>query len=126
GESYEYCTWTDKILESDIYLRGAQGFQSKTGHHVILFYTMNPEPAGSTRVCTDEDMGKFRFAVGTGGEGVTNVLPQDLALYIPKGAQLVMNHHYLNASDKVMEAQSAINIQLAEPGKKYTRAGAAA
>jgi hypothetical protein len=126
GKDYEYCTWTDKILTEDIDIKGAKGFQSKTGHHVILFYTMHPEPPGTTRICNEEDMGKMRFAMGTAGEGVANEMPGDLVMHIPKGAQLIANHHYLNPYDKTYEAQSAINVRLADKGAKVTRSGAVA
>jgi hypothetical protein len=126
GKDYEYCTWTDKILTEDIDVKSAKGFQSKTGHHVILFYTMNPEPAGTTRVCNEQDMGKMRFALGSAGEGVANEMPGDLVMRIPKGAQIVANHHYLNPYDKTYEAQSAINIKLADKGRPSVRSGAVA
>jgi hypothetical protein len=126
GESYEYCTWTDHIVDHDIDIKAAKGFQSQSGHHVILFYTMAKQPPGTTRLCKDEDMASFRFAVGTGGEGVENIAPGDLVYHIPAGAQIVANHHYLNAGDRTLEAQSAINLRLAEPGAKTVRSGAVA
>src|SRR5262249_52591107 len=61
GKDYEVCTWTDKILTEDMDVKAAKGFQSKTGHHVVLYYTLNVQPAGTQRICNDEDMGKFRF-----------------------------------------------------------------
>jgi hypothetical protein len=126
GNDYEYCTWTDKILDEAIDIKAAKGFQSETGHHVILFYTMSPEPPGTTKICNEEDMGKMRFAIGTAGEGVDNVMPGDLVMHIPKGAQLIANHHYLNPSPHEMEAQSAINVTLADKATKHTRSGAVA
>lgn len=128
GKDYEYCTWTDKIVDEDIAIKSAQAFQSKTGHHVVVYYTTKLEAPGTQRVCKDEDMASFRFVIGAGGEGVAdkNELPGDLAQRIPKGAQLVMNHHYLNPGDKTMEAQSAVNVRLLPKGEKYTPAGAIA
>ena len=126
GGSYEYCTWTDKTMTEDTFVRSSQGFQSKTGHHIVLFYTDRPQPAGTQRLCADDDMATMRFAIGAGGEGLVNALPGDLALLIPKGAQLVMQHHYLNATAKVVEAQSAINVKLLDKGQAFTRAGALA
>jgi hypothetical protein len=126
GKDYEYCTWTDKILTEDLDIKSAKGFQSKTGHHVILFYTLHPQPAGTTRICDEEDMGQMRFAIGTAGEGVDNTMPGDLVMHIPKGAQLVANHHYLNPYGETMDAQSAVNVTLADKSKPMTRSGAVA
>jgi hypothetical protein len=128
GDSIEVCTWTDKVLDADIDVRGAQGFQTKTGHHLILYWTTKVQDAGTTRICKDEDMASFRYVIGAGGEGQDSkvALPGELAAHIPKGAQLVVNHHYLNAGAAPMDAQSAMNVELADPGKTYTRTGALA
>lgn len=124
GASDEYCSWTNIILDHDVWLKESVGFQSETGHHIIIYYTMTPAPAGQSRLCTDADMVSFRFGVGAGGEGVAedNKLPGDLAVHIPKGAQLVINHHYLNASAKpVAEAQSAVSVYYAAKNAKITQ-----
>ncbi len=126
GESYEYCTWTDKVVEEDTEIKSAKGFQTALGHHVILFYTEKKQPPGTTRLCTDDDMTSFRFALGTGGEGVENEAPGNLVYHIPKGAQLVANHHYLNGTPAKKSGQSAINVRLADPGKEYVRSGSVA
>src|SRR5579872_11871 len=113
GGSDEYCTWSNIILDQDIWVKESIGYQTETGHHIIVYYTPNPEAAGTTRICTDADMASFRFGVGAGGEGVSedNKLPGDLAVHIPKGSQIVLNHHYLNASSKpVAQAQSAVSV----------------
>ena len=123
GTSHEICTWTDHITETDLDLKAAKGFQTKLGHHVIMFYTEKKQPPGTTRECTEEDMTSFRFGIGTGGEGVENVLPGNLVYHIPKGVQMVINHHYLNATLNVATGQSAINFTFADPAVQSVRAG---
>ena len=126
GTSHEICTWTDRILTEDVLVKSVKGFQTAFGHHVILFSTKTYQPAGTTRECTDDDMATFRFAVGSKGEGDTNIAPGDLAYPIAKGSQIVLNHHYLNASLAVHSAQSAVNIFYAEPGQPFTPSGSMA
>lgn len=126
GTSYEYCTWTDQITQKDLEIKSMQGFQTKLGHHVILFYTSKTLPPGTTRECTDEDMASFRFAGASGGEGIESVAPGDLVHHVPKGMQLVVNHHYLNASQEMATGESALNIRFADPGVKSVRAGSLA
>jgi len=124
GGSYEYCTWTNVTLDHDVWIKSSQGWQTETGHHVIIFYNTNPQPA-QTRICSDSDMANFRFATGAAGEGASelNTLPGNLAVFIPKGSQIVVNHHYLNASTtSVPEAQSALNVLYADPGSTIERA----
>lgn len=121
GESKEICTWTNVITEQDIDIKSSRGVQSKIGHHVILFYTTKHQPAGQTRECSDDDMASFRFAIG--GDGLNVSAPGDLVFHIPKGAQLVMNHHYLNATPTAIDAQSAMNLYFATPSPSNIRAG---
>ena len=129
GGSYEYCSWSNVILKQDAWIKESEGWQTQSGHHVIVYYTMNPIAAGTNRLCTDSDMAGFRFAVGAAGEGIDQVqlLPGDLAVHIPAGAQIVINHHYLNAGTKDLpEAQSAVNIIFPPAGAKITQASSVA
>ena len=126
GSSHEICTWTDRTLDQDVFVKSVKGFQTETGHHAILFSTKTYQTPGTQRECTDDDMATFRFAVGSRGEGQENVAPGDLVYKIEKGAQIVVNHHYLNASPKVHDAQSALNVVYAEAGTPRTLSGALA
>ncbi len=123
SSSTEICTWSDKILDTPLDVKSATGFQTKTGHHIIVYYTTKVMPAGTTRACKDEDMASFRYVIGTGGEGAAALLPADLAAPIPAGAQIVLNHHYLNPGTTAVDAQSAVNVEMVTPGAKVTRSG---
>lgn len=125
GKDIEYCTWTDKIFTEDTYVKAARGFQSRSGHHIVINYvTGTRKPAGTTEVCGPKEMGDQRFVIGAGDQGqkTETVLPGDLVNIIPKGAQIVVNHHYVNPTAKVIElAQSAITVRLADTSKPFTR-----
>ncbi len=123
GTSYEYCTWTDQITTTELSVKAMEGFQTKIGHHVIMFYTTKMQPPGTTRECTEMDMASFRFAGGSAGEGAESVVPGNLVYKIPKGVQLVVNHHYLNATQNVLTGKSALNIRFANPGTPQVTAG---
>jgi hypothetical protein len=124
--SLEYCTWTDKILDAPIAIKSTKVFQSKGGHHAVLYYTSVKQPAGTTRVCTEDDMLTLRYGSASAGESAETTLPGDLVVPIPKGAQLVVNHHYLNAGVAPIVGQTAMNVRLADPGAPTTPAGALA
>jgi hypothetical protein len=128
GTDVEECTWTDLILDRDIDIRAIEGYQTIGGHHVGLFSTDKHQPAGTTRKCTDDDMATFRFSAASGAEGQDgkNEAPGDLVFHIPAGSQIVLNHHYINATGAPVDAQSAINIWLADAGKTYTPSGSIA
>jgi hypothetical protein len=121
GSDTEMCTWTNMIADKEIDVKAVQAYQSLTGHHVVLYTTKVQQPAGTTRVCTDDDMATFRFAAGAGGEGQAglNQAPGDLVYVVPAGYQVVLNHHYINATSDVHDAQSVMNVYYADPGQKY-------
>jgi hypothetical protein len=121
GSDNEFCTWTDLIVNHDVSMRAVQAFQTLTGHHVIMYTTSKLQPPGTTRLCTDDDMATFRFGAGAGGEGMggKNEAPGNLVFPVPAGTQIVLNHHYINATTQPHDAQSAINIWLADPGQTY-------
>jgi hypothetical protein len=126
GTDLEMCTWTDKVLEHQTDVRKTASVQTEPGHHVVVYYTTQKQPAGTSRPCTDTDMTTFRFLSGTGGDGISSEAPGDLVFRIPAGAQVVINHHYLNATDETLDAQSAINIDFADPGGTYRPSGSMA
>jgi hypothetical protein len=125
SSSQEWCTWTDQTADHDLDVNEVKAFQTKTGHHVVLFYTTVKQTPGTSRICTDDDMASFRFVSASGGEGSgDSKLPGDLIARVPKGAQFVINHHYLNAGLTAVDAQSAANVYFAPPGSSTTLSSA--
>jgi hypothetical protein len=122
AESYEYCTYTDVVMSQDTWVNASREVQTESGHHVIFYYTMNHVTPG-THLCTNAEMTDFQFAMPAGTKGQTLTLPGDLAVKIPKGAQIVVNHHYLNASaSTIAQAQSAIDVYYADQSVPHTPA----
>lgn len=112
----EVCTWTDAIVAQQTDVRETQAFQTEPGgHHVVVYYTTVKQPAGTQRLCTNDDMATFRLLSG-GGEGIVNQAPGNLVYRIPAGAQIVLNHHYLNTTDAMIDGQSGVNLKFADPG----------
>ncbi len=129
GADDEWCTWTDIVVDHDVDVRAVQAFQTTGGHHIVLYTTTKQQPPGTTRICTDDDMTTFRFSAGSGGEGQgygKNEAPGDLVYRIPAGSQVVLNHHYINATTQTRDAQSAMSIFLADPGVQYRLSGSLA
>ncbi|MGH7298207.1 MAG: hypothetical protein ACRELB_24925, partial [Polyangiaceae bacterium] len=121
GASDEYCYYTNMILPEDTWVSSNQGIQSETGHHIVLYYTINPQPVHQ-HLCGNDEMGEFQFGMGAGGGAGKQkfVLPSNLAVKLPKGAQIVVNSHYLNASaTPVAQAQSAIDVYYADPAVQH-------
>jgi len=124
GTDTEICTWTDQITTDTLDVRWTQGYQSSPGgHHIVIYYTMIHQPPGTQRVCTDQDMATFRIVSGNGEEGDRNVAPANLVYRIPAGAQIVLNHHWLNTTDETISGQAVVNVKPADPGTTYTASG---
>jgi hypothetical protein len=126
GTDNEVCVWTDVIFDKETDVRSSISYQNEPpGHHAILFYTLDKQPAGTQRICTDTDMASFRYLTGNAGNQVLNEAPEGLVFRIPKGAQVVVNAHYLNTSDEVVRGQSVVNVNFAPPGEYITSSNTA-
>src|SRR5262249_52488215 len=61
GADSEYCTWTDVVTDGAIDMRQVQGYQTLSGHHIVIYWTTVRQPPGTTRLCTEDDMATFRL-----------------------------------------------------------------
>lgn len=120
GTSHEMCSWTGIQVDHDIDLRKVVGYQAQTGHHIILYASHLNYPAGTSHECTDAEMASFRMVAASGSEGLPSEAPGDLVYRIDKGMYLVLQSHYLNASDDTVSSQSVLDIFYADPTKTYT------
>src|SRR5262245_46240328 len=111
GADLELCTWS-KVVDQDIDIKTVQGFQTEPGHHIIVYTSIVRQPEGTTRECAGTDTIELRFVAASAGEGQSaiNTAPGDLVFRVAKGNQIVINHHYLNASSRVMDGQSGVNV----------------
>jgi hypothetical protein len=111
GEDKTFCTYVDGVADKVTYLHDTYGSQTTFGHHALMQYTTTPQKPG-TRECPavdDLSMQPGQILGGTGGEGTAAVvLPSNVVTEIPRGAQFVINHHWINTSDKAVEGQAEI------------------
>ena len=94
GEDKMFCYH----LENDVadlaidYLLAQQG---AGGHHLALFTTTDPKPAGTLEDCSSpEANAKLQWFVLT-----FNRFPPGLAIHVPVGMHYVLQFHYINATD---------------------------
>lgn len=115
GADQEVCTWTEATVATDQDLVSTTGYQTVGGHHIILYATSVHQPVGTTRLCKDTDMVNFRMVGAAAGEGalkLSDYIPKGVVFRIPAGSQLVVNHHYINATDKTIDVQTAVDLLL--------------
>jgi hypothetical protein len=120
GDDVTYCTYSDTIAPEELFVHFTQGSQTKYGHHAILYYTSTPE-APRTEVCSGQGMETLTQLIGgTGGEGIVDFsgIPANAGTIIPKGAQFVIQSHWINTGDTDADGQAML---VTEPGPATDR-----
>lgn len=108
GNDMMFCTYTSFIAKEKFYLHDTKAVQSRFGHHAILQYSLNPQPPG-THECPAGSLEQQQSQIlGGMGEGQNVDYPANVVSEIPAGAQLMINHHWINTSDVEAEAQAEI------------------
>jgi hypothetical protein len=114
GEDVMWAEWVASPLDSDRDVIDVTGLQSKGGHHALLYATTNVQSVGTSRVWQDADQLTARTAGGIGGEGNDAIqLPPGVVFRIPKGSALMIQSHYLNATNETIEGRSVLDVKLA-------------
>lgn len=106
------CTYTDAVAERDRAIRATQGQQAPYGHHVTLYYTTSPRPQGQGSC--DGIMGAELNQIAPAPTGGAYVFASGAAVRWPKGAQLVLHSHYINATLAPIEAHDIVTVTLQE------------
>jgi hypothetical protein len=99
--------------EDDIRIRAATGKQMEGGHHIAIFVGLTGVPEDPVIDCAEISMGSLRFVTGAGGAGGQDlVMPDGVALNIKKGETIVIQSHYINASNEDRVVMDAIDLGL--------------
>src|SRR5688572_18315333 len=101
GEDRIICSYLDAYIEDDFDVARLAGYNTTGSHHIIL-YTTSLAQQPNTHDCTDEEMVWLSMVGGTGGDAAVSpeqMLPEGLVRRVKGGAQLVIQTHWLNASD---------------------------
>jgi hypothetical protein len=109
GSDMMFCTYVGEPAKEKYYLHDTKAVQSKYGHHAILQYSLNPQPPGTTHECPAGGLEQQQQQIiGGMGEGANIQYPDNVVSEIPAGAQLMINHHWVNASEADAEVQAQI------------------
>jgi hypothetical protein len=116
GADLEMCQWVTGPASAPQDVLDFTGAQSATGHHAILYATTETQfPVGESHPCTEQDMLSISFVGAIGGEGASNlkVLPDGLFFRLPANQALMINSHWVNATDQTVDGQAVIDIKFA-------------
>lgn len=118
GADIEYCSWIADPSTVDRDVMDVVGSQSATGHHAVLYATNATNfHVGESHECTVADMLHISFVGAIGGEGTATSaakLPDGLNFRLPAGQALMVNTHWLNATDNVVDGQAVIDVKFAD------------
>ena len=110
GTDVTYCSYLDAHIADETDVVHFRVTQSLSGHHAILYAAKQERPV-DTHVCTEDDMVNTRFIAAGGAESVgTIAIPDGLAFRIPAGTQLMMQTHWINATENTVDGQAVAYI----------------
>jgi hypothetical protein len=122
GSDATHCQYIQAPLDHDVDILDVEGFQSAGGHHAVAYASTSTAAVGTSRLCNSEDnLAQAGFLGGIGGEGGGGVkLPEGVAFRLPKGQSIMLNTHFLNTTDKMLDGQVAIDFKFVEVDGKRT------
>lgn len=103
GAERLYCHYVDN--EVDIAIDHTLGVQGPSGHHLALKGSTVRRPHGTFEDCTSGEANRALHDLHFGGN-----LPEDGALLIPAGAQLVVQTHHVNSTDAPLLVDDVLRL----------------
>jgi hypothetical protein len=126
GADLEYCQWVAGPAKTAQDVMDFKGVQSLGGHHAVLYATTETQFAvGESHICTVDDMVPVSFIGAIGGEGnggSASKLPDGLFFRVPEGEALMVNTHWLNATDDVLDGQAALDVEFGDADPSHVTA----
>jgi hypothetical protein len=108
GGDIMFCTYTHVVTSAVMYIHESRGVQSESGHHAILQYTTTPQAPG-THPCAPDSLEAQQSQIigGSGNEGTGAItLAPNVVSAVPAGAQLIINHHWINVGSTPIDVQA--------------------
>jgi hypothetical protein len=90
-------------------------------HHVGVFTDLMGAEHEATRECREMGVWGFIYGGGVGTGGIT--LPDGVALPVADEMPLIVQVHYLNASDQPVDSTTTVDLELAADGESTQPAG---
>lgn len=104
---------------ADGFLAHFDGYQGEGGHHVLLFRSLFPKPAGTIEDCSNpESMATLIPVISQSAE-----LPPGMAIRVAAGTQLVVQSHYVNTTERELRVHDVADVTFLPAGDVGTVAG---
>ena len=119
GVDETLCTYLDYRTDKDYDIYNYEGFQSKDASHHALLYAVSQNKPSDTHICTEDDMLNGRYLAGGGAEAPALQLPEGIVIRMPANTQLMIQTHWINASDQPVDGQAAFNLDVEKPDPSH-------
>jgi hypothetical protein len=122
GGSVERCQYIRAPFETDLDVLDVGGYQTLGGHHSVVFASMIEEPVGTSRSCTDTDNQSVGAFLGgpNGDTGDSLPIPKGAGFRVRAGQTIMLNTHFINATENVIDGYTVIDIKFAEVDQSRT------
>jgi hypothetical protein len=123
GADVTYCQYLMAPVERDMDVLDMRGGQSVFGHHAVAFsFTQMGEvglgesmPCGATEFSDGSESTGHANGQGNFLGSAAGQMPNGAAFRLKKGEGIMLNMHYINASDEPIEGDGFLDVKLAEP-----------
>lgn len=122
GKDITICAYLDERVASDLDIFEYHGYQSTLGAHHTILYAVQQTQAANAHECTEDDMVNSRYLGGAGADTPPAVLPEGVVFRMPGNTQLMIQTHWINASDKPIDGQGAFTLKVTDPKPEHQTA----
>ncbi len=119
GADITLCSYIDKRIVDETDIVDYQGFQSSIGGHHALLYAVQQQQEANTHECTEDDMVNVRYLAGGGAESPPADLPDGVVFRMPANTQLLVQTHWINATEAPIDGQAAFNLKITKPSADH-------
>jgi hypothetical protein len=122
GEDITLCAYIDDRVATDTDIVAYHGYQSIVGGHHVILYSVHQQQAANVHECTEDDMINVRYLAGSGADSPPAELPENVVFRIPGNTQLMVQTHWINATDQPIDGQGAFNLKVTAPKPEHQTA----
>lgn len=122
GADITMCAYIDDRVASDTDIVSYHGYQSALGGHHVILYSVQQQQAANAHECTEDDMLNARYLAGSGADTPPAELPAGVVFRIPANTQLMIQTHWINATDTPLDGQGAFNLKVTAPRPEHQTA----
>lgn len=119
GADVNLCSYIDKRLVEELDILSYEGYQSGVGGHHTILYAVTLQEEANTHECNEDDMINARYLAGAGPDSPPSLLPPGVVFRMPANTQLMVNTHWINATDQPIDGQSAFNLKVTKPTAEH-------